>query len=59
MLSAYNKEKGKNDYLVIPFSKMETKYLNNYESVYNEFSSVLKKYDDTIKIEPLPEVMAN
>ena len=55
----YNKEKGKNDYLVIPFSKMESKYLNNYESVYNEFSAVLKKYDDTIKIEPLPEVMAN
>lgn len=55
----YNKEKGKNDYLVIPFSKMEAKYLNNYESVYNEFSAVLKKYDDSIKIEPLPEVMAN
>ena len=55
----YNKEKGKNDYLVIPFSKMEAEYLNNYESVYNEFSALLKKYDDTIKIEPLPEVMAN
>lgn len=55
----YNKEKGKNDYLVIPFSKMESKYLNNYESVYNEFSEVLKKYDDSIIIEPLPEIMAN
>ena len=33
---------------------MESKYLNNYESVYNEFSEVLKKYDDSIIIEPLP-----
>ena len=50
----YNSNIGKNDYLVIPFSKMETKYLSNYESVYNEFSSVLTKYDDTINIAPLP-----
>jgi len=55
----YNKEKGKHDYKVIPFSKMESKYLNNYEKVYNEFSNVLKKYDDSIKIEPLPETLAN
>jgi len=55
----YNKEKGKQDYLVIPFSKMKSEYLNNYESVYNEFSEVLKKYDDSIKIEPLPEIYAN
>ncbi len=54
----YNKDIGKNDYLVIPFSKMESKYLNNYESVYNEFSEVLKKYDDSIKIEPLPDIPA-
>ena len=33
---------------------MESKYLSNYESVYNEFSEVLKKYDDSIIIEPLP-----
>lgn len=50
----YNSEIGRNDYLVIPFSKMESKYLNNYESVYNEFSEVLKKYDPSINIEPLP-----
>lgn len=55
----YNNEKKKYDYLVIPFSKMESKYLNNYESLYNEFSSVLKKYDDSINIEPLPEIPAN
>ncbi len=49
----YNKDKGKNDYLVIPFSQMESKYLSNYESVYNEFSQVLKTYDNNITIEPL------
>lgn len=42
------------NYLVIPFSKMESQYLSNYESVYNEFSAVLKKYDDSINIAPLP-----
>ena len=55
----YNNNIGKYDYLVIPFSKMESKYLNNYESVYNEFSEVLKKYDDSIKIEPLSDIPAN
>ncbi len=55
----YNKDKGKNDYLVIPFSKMESKYLDNYESVYNEFSQVLTKFDDSIKIEALPSIPAN
>ena len=47
--------KGGYDYLVVPFSKMESKYLSNYESVYNEFSGVLKKFDDSINITPLPE----
>jgi len=55
----YNSAIHKNDYLVIPFSKMEEKYLSNYETVYKEFSDVLKKYDDSINIEPLPEVFAN
>lgn len=50
----YNNDIKKNDYLVIPFSKMEEKYLNNYEAVYEEFSNVLTKYDDSIKIAPLP-----
>jgi len=50
----YNSNIGKNDYLVIPFSKMESKYLSNYQSVYEEFSNVLKKYDDSINIEALP-----
>ena len=52
----YNSSISRNDYLVIPFSKMESKYLSNYESIYNEFSSVLKKYDNSINIEPLPTI---
>ena len=55
----YNSNIKKNDYLVIPFSKMEEKYLSNYESVYEEFSKVLKKYDDSINIAPLPTLSSN
>jgi len=55
----YNSEIKRNDYLVIPFSKMEEKYLSNYESVYEEFSNVLKKYDDSIIIAPLPNTLTN
>lgn len=50
----YNSSISKYDYLVIPFSKMEEKYLSNYKSVYEEFSQVLTKFDDTINIAPLP-----
>lgn len=49
-------------YEVVPFSKIEKKYFNylgNYESIYNEFSEVLKTYDDSIIIEPLPDIPAN
>ncbi len=52
----YNNEKKKYDYIVIPFSKMEEKYLDNYEDIYEEFSQVLTKYDDSINIEKLPGV---
>jgi len=55
----YNNNIKKNDYLVIPFSKMEEKYLSNYESVYEEFSNVLTKYDDSINIAPLPNTTIN
>lgn len=55
----YNNNIKKNDYLVIPFSKMEEKYLSNYESVYEEFSNVLTKYDDSINIVPLPNTTIN
>ena len=61
----YDSNIGRNNYVVIPFSKMEEKYLNNYfkgkslQSVYDEFSAVLKKYDDRIKIAPLPTNTVN
>ncbi len=51
----YNNEKRKYDYLIIPFSKMESKYLKNYKVVYDEFSSILKKFDENITIAPLPD----
>jgi poly-gamma-glutamate synthesis protein (capsule biosynthesis protein) len=56
----YDSSISKNNYKVIPFSKMEDKYLNFYykgkslQSVYDEYSGILKKYDDSIIIEPLP-----
>lgn len=50
----YNNEKKKYDFLVVPFSKMESKYLSNYTSVYNEFSQTIKKFDQNITIAPLP-----
>lgn len=55
----YNNGINKYDYMVIPFSKMEEKYLKNYESVYEEFSSVLKTYDENINIAPLPNTTAS
>ncbi len=51
---------GKTDYLVIPFSKMEDKYLNYFykgktvKSVYDEYSGILKTYDENINIAPYP-----
>ena len=51
----YNSDKGKYDYLIIPFSKMERKYLDNYEDVYEEFSAVLKTFNENITIAPLPQ----
>lgn len=50
----YNNTTKKYEYLVIPFSKMEEKYLSNYESIYNEFSNILKKYNSNINIASLP-----
>lgn len=39
-------------YKVIPFSKMNTKYLSNYEEIYNEFKNVIQKFDNNIKVKP-------
>lgn len=56
----YNSEKRKYDYLIVPFSKMESKYLNNYKDIYDEFSGILKTFNDNITIAPLPvEVESN
>ena len=39
-----------NSYKVIPFSNPDIKtYLNDYERVYNKYSSIVKSIDDTIK----------
>ena len=54
----YNNEKGKYDYAVVPFSKMKREYLSDYEDVYDEFSAILKKYDDNITIAPIPKEAA-
>ena len=51
----YNNEKGQYDYLIVPFSKMKSEYLSNYKEVYEEFSSVLTRFDENISIAPLPE----
>lgn len=43
-----------NSYKVIPFSNPDIKtYLNDYEMVYNKYSSIVKSIDDTIKINSL------
>ncbi len=39
-------------YKVIPFSKMNNTYLNNYEKVYEEFKNVIQKIDSNIKVKP-------
>lgn len=46
-------------YLIVPFSKMEEKYLNNYETVYNDFKGVLQKLDSSIKVVDLKSRLAN
>ena len=54
----YNKEKGKHDYKVIPFSKMESKYLNNYEKVYNEYNQIYQDSNyELMKINYIPSII--
>ena len=50
----YNDQKGKYDFLIVPFSKMESKYLSNYKSIYDEFCQIVKKYDQNITIATPP-----
>ena len=40
----------KRNFKVIPFSQITNEYLSNYESLYNTYSSVIKKIDDTIPV---------
>lgn len=41
-------------YKVIPFSKMkDDTYLKNYQSIYEEYANVLKKYDSSISVAAL------
>lgn len=40
----------KHNYKVIPFSIITDKYLTNYESIYNTYSSVIKQIDETIPV---------
>ncbi len=39
-------------YKVVPFSKMDSKYLKNYQSVYEDYKKVIQKYDQTINVVP-------
>ena len=39
-------------YKIIPFSKMNNNYLNNYQSVYETYKKVIQKYDQNIVVKP-------
>lgn len=55
------------EYKIIPFSKMEDKYLtittseykNNLQKLYDDYSKVLTKYNDNIKVVPLQSKLNN
>ena len=50
----YDNENGKYDYLIVPFSKMNSEYMSDYESVYEKFCNIVKTFDQSINIAPLP-----
>ncbi len=39
-------------YKVIPFSRINSTYLKDYEQVYNDYKSVIQKYDSSINVLP-------
>jgi hypothetical protein len=39
-------------YKIIPFSKMNNNYLNNYQSVYETYKNVIQKYNQNIVVKP-------
>lgn len=55
------------EYKIIPFSKMEDKYLtittseykNNLQKLYDDFSGVLKKYNNNVNVVPLQSRLSN
>lgn len=46
----YTYYKNFKDYKVIPFSKITNDILNDYKTIQNEYIEVIKKYDNTIKV---------
>lgn len=51
----YTYNKNHNNYKVIPFSKMESKYNSNYKSLYEQYSKVLTSLNENIVIKPLKD----
>ena len=50
----YTYHKNYHDYLVIPFSNPSIiDYLQDYENVYNNYSSIIKSNDERISLVPL------
>ena len=41
------------DILIVPFSKMQDSYLENYQTTYDEFKEIVKKLDPKIEVIPL------
>ena len=46
------RNKNKKTYKVIPFSKINEKYLPNYKNVYEDYKNVIQKYDQNIYVIP-------
>ena len=41
------------DFKVIPFSKMNTNYLSNYQEIYEEYKNIVTSLDNTITVKPI------
>lgn len=49
----YQKGSTWHDFKVIPFSSMNESYNSDYRRLYDKYSSVVKMYDDSIKVNPI------
>lgn len=47
----YTYFKGSKDFKVYPYIKLDNSILNNYETYYNKYKSVLTRYSDIIEVE--------